>query len=253
MGDPLGDPDEFGRVRFKSDLVAEVVNDMLYELCIRCAKARGTEDYFEVAVVGYGSHVSSAFAGHLEGMDLVPISSIAAHPFRIEEHVERLGDAAMPRRVPIWVQPKADGGTRMCLALQFAASLAQRFIRLHPDSFPPIVLNVTDGDATDGDPMDAAAAVTGLGGRDGAALLFNLHLGSSAAQSRVFPDREDRLPDSAARSLFRASSVLPSPMRVLASASGFDVDDRSRGFAYNADLVTLVKFLDIGTRALDLR
>lgn len=254
MGDPIGSvPGTGGPRPKKRDVAADALNEMLFELCIRGAKAGATEDYFEVAVIGYSDVVASAFAGELAGRDLVRISQIAAHPARIEERSEVVNGTSIPRRVPIWIEPTSVGGTRMNLAFQLAAAHVDRFLRLHPDSYPPIVVNLTDGEPTDGDPSELAAAIRDRQSSDGAALLFNLHLGSVDAQPRVFPDDDVVLPDAAARQLFNLSSTLPGPMRSLALASGLTVGDRSRGFAYNADISSVVKFLDIGTRALELR
>jgi hypothetical protein len=49
------------------------------------------------------------------------------------------------------------------------------------------------------------------------------------------------------------SSELPPHMRSYAANNHYDVTEGSRGFVYNSDMVSLVQFLDIGTRALALR
>jgi hypothetical protein len=47
--------------------------------------------------------------------------------------------------------------------------------------------------------------------------------------------------------------VLPEGIRESAQREGFKISDKSRGFAFNADLVELIRFLDIGTRPANLR
>ena len=79
-------------------------------------------------------------------------------------------------------------------------------------------------------------------------LLFNLHLSSQGERPIEFPDREEDLPDDFARLLFRMSSPLPPPMQAQARHAGFAVSDGTRGFVFNADLASVVRFLDIGTR-----
>ena len=44
------------------------------------------------------------------------------------------------------------------------------------------------------------------------------------------------------------SSPLPPRLRDAAAAEGYPVCDTTRGFVFNADLVAVVRFLDIGTR-----
>ena len=45
----------------------------------------------------------------------------------------------------------ANGGTPMCHALGMATSLLQSWTSQHANSFPPVVINISDGEATDGD------------------------------------------------------------------------------------------------------
>lgn len=251
MADPVAGASSDGRR--KCDAVAEVLNEMLYELCIRSAKANRTEDYFEVAVIGYGHQVASAFDGPLSGRDLVPVSALAAGPTRVDTRTLVTGDSSVPVRVPVWVEPRAAGPTPFGLALRLATSLIDRFLRLHPDSYPPLVMNLTDGEPTDGDPSDLVRDLRERSSTDGQALLLNLHLGSGSSRSILFPDDDLQLPDAAARRLFALSSPLPAPMRTAAMVSGLSLGDTARGFAYNADLIDIVRFLEIGTRPLQVR
>ena len=45
------------------------------------------------------------------------------------------------------------------------------------------------------------------------------------------------------------SSEFPAPVVDLAASMDLPVTQGSRGYVYNADMVALVRFLDIGTRA----
>jgi hypothetical protein len=49
------------------------------------------------------------------------------------------------------------------------------------------------------------------------------------------------------------SSLLPEGMRAYAQQQGMRVSEATRGFVFNADATSIVQFLDIGTRASDLR
>jgi hypothetical protein len=48
--------------------------------------------------------------------------------------------------------------------------------------------------------------------------------------------------------LFRMSSLLPVKVQAAARNDGIRVTDTSRGFVFNADLVSVIRFLDIGTK-----
>jgi len=84
-------------------------------------------------------------------------------------------------------------------------------------------------------------------------LLYNCHLSDVRAAPILFPDQEEGLPNNFARLLFRMSSVLPEAVRIAAEQERYRVSASSRGFAFNADLRDLISFLDIGTRAANLR
>ncbi|MEV3906922.1 MULTISPECIES: vWA domain-containing protein [Streptomyces] len=254
MSDPIG-----GEVpQQKADVVADAINRLLTELSVKCAKEEGVRDYFHVAVVGYGATVGSAFAGSLAGRDIVPLSEVADNPARVDERSKKVPDGAgglveTVVNFPLWMDPVAHGGTPMNRALQYAESLVAAWTERYPASFPPIVINLTDGESTDGDPTAAAEAITSHATADGAALLFNLHVSAAGGTPTAFPDTADGLPDSYAQTLFAMSSPLPSHMRSYAASQGQRVSETTRGFVYNADITTVVQFLDIGTRATELR
>src|SRR5207344_60719 len=93
-----------------------------------------------------------------------------------------------------------------------------------------------------------AASVRALETQDGNALLFNCHISGMHGDSVLFSDAPEGLPDDFAKLLFGMSSPLPEPIRDSAAREGFEVSHHTRGFAFNADLVELIRFLDIGTR-----
>ena len=102
---------------------------------------------------------------------------------------------------------------------------------------------------TDGNPEPIAEKIRNLRTNDGNALLFNIHISSSRAAPVLYPSTEDLVPDEG-KSLFRMSSVLPEIVIEQASGQNFSIDNNAKGFAFNADLVTLITFLDIGTRGV---
>ena len=140
----------------------------------------------------------------------------------------------------------------MIAVLERATGILTGFLVEHPDCFPPLVLNLTDGVASDGDPAPTAARLCGLSSTDGNVLLFNAHMSSQPVPPVEFPERDDRLPGSNAKLLFRMSSKLPPRLFDAARADKFPVEDGACGFVFNADLVSVIRFLDIGTR-VDLK
>lgn len=255
MEDPFGGGES---KRKKSDLVADAINRLLQNLVIKCAKEEGIRDYFHVGVIGYGDKVGPALSGPLSGRELAPISDIGNMPARVEQRTKKVEDGAgglveQSIRFPVWLDPKHHGATPMCQALVQAHEILGRWIGQHADSFPPIVINITDGEATDGNPSAAATALRELQTSDGNVLLFNIHLSAKGAKPIEFPDTPDALPDQYAQLMFEISSPLTPTMRALAQQEGYGAGEGSRGFVFNADMVALIKFLDIGTRPSNLR
>lgn len=238
----------------KCDVVADALNRLLQEISVRCAKEEGIRDYFHVSVIGYGAKVQSALGGSLVGLETVPISKIAMAPSRIEVRTKKSSDGAgglFEQRVkfPVWVDPVASGGTPMTKAFLHAKSIVEKWLEGYPCCFPPVVMNLTDGESTDGAPAAPAESLRRLCSADGSTLLFNLHVCSDNSEPATFPDSELSLSNAYAKQLFQISSVLPPGMREYAATQGYRTSDGTRGFVFNADATSLVQFLDIGTRA----
>jgi hypothetical protein len=247
----------------KAQTVADSINRLLQNLIIKCAKSEGVRDYYHVGVIGYGGdqtadHIGAAFSGTLSGKELVPISEIANSPSRIDERSKKVDDGAgglvdQKVKFPIWFDAVAKGGTPMCGAFHKAHTVLASWNTQHPDSFPPICINITDGASTDGSPVEAADHLRSLSCNDGNVLLFNIHITSQSGAAVEYPDVDSMLPDPNAKQLFSMSSILPTHMQNIARQEGLAITEGSRGFAYNAELVSLIRFLDIGTRPSNLR
>ncbi len=249
MSDPFGG--QLGRK--KAEGVADAINRLLQNLVIKCNKSEGVRDYYHVGVIGYGRQVAPALGGALTGRDLVPISEIADAPLRIEQRVKKVDDGAgglvdQTIKFQVWFEPVADGTTPMCQALELARQTIGTFIERYPNCYPPIIINITDGEATDGDPEPPSATLRSLASTDGPVLFFNAHVSSRPDHPIEFPCSETQLPDDYARRLFRMSSTLPPPIQEAARREEMQITDETRGFVFNADLVAVIRFLDIGTK-----
>jgi hypothetical protein len=236
----------------KADKVADVINKFLSALSIKCAREDGVRDYYHVGCIGYGATVGPAFSGVLGGRDLVPLGEIANTPARIEQRTKKVEDGAgglveTNVKFPIWFDPVANGGTPMCQALISAHGIVTTWLGQHGNCFPPIVINVTDGEPTDGDPTSQAQNLRNLSSSDGNVLFFNAHISSKKSQALLFPSTEDSLVDDSAKLLFRMSDKLPDSLRAGAAASSIPLQPDARGFAFNAQIEHLIQFIEIGT------
>jgi hypothetical protein len=237
----------------KSEGVADAINRLLQNLVLKCAKSTGVRDYFHVGVIGYGADARPVLAGTSRERPLLPISVVANAPLRVEQRTRKVDDGAgglidRPFRFPVWFEPVAGGKTPMNAAVELATTVVGNFLADHPTCFPPLVVNLTDGQPTDANPLAAAQTLKGLKSTDGNVLMLNAHLSSSPAAPIAFPNSEDVLPDVFSKLLFRMSSLLPTPMAQAAQEEGYAVSGAARGFMFNADLVAVTRFLEIGTR-----
>lgn len=245
----------------KADALALAINTLIQTIAARCAKDEEVpRDYFDIAVWGYCTDedgnpiIESALVGPLAGQEVVSISELAANPARTDEVTTIVPDddtgemIEIQKKIPIWIDAKTQGGTPTCATLVKACELLDSWIPQHKNSFPPIVINITDGESMDGDPIPYADVLKQRATEDGEVLLFNCCLSSTPADSFLFRGNGELMPDIFARQLFQMSSVLPDAMAVQAAKEGQELEPNARGMVYNADMVDLIKFLDMGTR-----
>jgi hypothetical protein len=245
------------------------LNKILLDLVLDSARGVDRVDYFfDIGIFGYGVRpvgggegVESAFGGKLQDQPLVRLPALAANPLTVRQ-VPSTDPVAPATRVPVWVQPAAGYRTPMCQAIAVAGGHVMDWAWAHPDSFPPVIINITDGFVTDSpyegaDLGEWAKRLTSIQTNDGPALLFNVYLSPTGENGTLFPASSYGLPEPGPE-LFRISSVLPPPMIANALNKGIAASAGARGFVFNADLPTLDTFMEttlrtsveIGTREM---
>jgi hypothetical protein len=247
-----------GAVRAR-DAVADVVNDLLYRLFQESRKPDGYRHYFDVSVLGYGLGTEGdAVVSRLpEGRERMAINEFKGAWLRISE-VERLqqlpggGTTKVTVRQPVWVESvPGRGNTVTATAFRHASTLVESWIAEHPESFPPVVLNVSDGGWTGEDPMNVVRALQEQATELGPTLVFNCQLtevqSTDTRRQLLFPSRIPDGYDRRTKELFMLSSPLPDSMLKEARDRGVDVSEGARGLVYNAPVSRVVDFLQIGT------
>jgi hypothetical protein len=242
----------------KAQAVADAVNRLLDSLGQRCVKGNEIYDYFDVGVIGYNSEVSSTLDGVAAEKAIAPISKIYENPTELEKRAQKLpdgmgGSVEVYNDFPIWFKPVASGGTAMCSVFEMARMLLEDWIEKHPNSYPPTIINITDGESTDGNPTEEALNLKKLSTSDGSVLLYNIHLSAEYTQPVSFPNTVEVLNDPYARLMFELSSPLPYAAQKAAEKEGYKITSDARAFMFNADPVKLIQFLEIGTRTENLR
>jgi hypothetical protein len=237
----------------KAHVLADALNDLFTNMIRQCVKERNRppRHFFDIGVLGYAGEAAynllGTFSGSLDGLRLISPEQLAQSTIGTEQ---RHGAT-----LPVWVRPFGAGRTPMCGAFNLAGQLAHAWVKAHPDSFPPIIINITDGQPTDGEPgADAevwARRLTSLRTQDGNLLLFNIHVSASGHPGVAFVADEHQLASPAARMLFRMSSELPEVMRQAAMVRHHrQIEPGARGFAYNTSIDDVAFMLNIGTQIL---
>jgi hypothetical protein len=243
----------------------KALNKILLELCIKATKEVGgsARHYFDVGVFGYGAcqlatreGVETALGGPLANEALVPLPVLAENPIGLREETS-VDTMAPTARVPVWVEPIHGYRTPMCEAIAVAGAQVFNWASAHPNSFPPIVINITDGMVTDSPHEGAnlegwAQRLTSIETNDGPTLLLNIFLSSDASAGVLFPSSAAGLPKPGPQ-LFGISSVMPQGLVRNARAAQVTVEPGARALGFNADLAMLVKFLEIGTRVAEVK
>lgn len=240
-----------------AQVVSDALNKIIASLVLRSAKNDSVRDYFHVSVIGYcGNNAEFLLVSDSKSSPRIKISELADNHLRVENRVKKVSDGAgglveFKTKFHVWIDPKANGATPMLEAFKKAKDVVMEFIDEFPNSFPPIVINLTDGEPSDWPgpgPIPTAVELMKTRTTDGNVLIFNCHM--SALQSGVirFPDSVETLMDQGAKNLFLASSVLPEVFHARAVEKGYKITSESRGYVYNAEMVDIIQFLDIGTR-----
>ncbi|MCF8274946.1 MAG: VWA domain-containing protein [Flavobacteriaceae bacterium] len=225
--------------------VAEAINDILYEVGLRCIGSGGElKNRFEVAIIGYGKDINtvqSGWEGQLSGKWVVPIKNIFDYPLGQENEK------------PIWIKPYAGSNTPMTKAFENAKRLCNDWINWgnHRDCHPPIVINITDGEATDSGSSFSALKkeveqIKTLHTNYGATKILNIHISTTAGDKLLFPS-DVTTGDRFGRLLFDLSSVLDENMVRIAQQKGYNINNFAKGYVFNGNATDLINFLNIGT------
>ena len=229
---------------------AKAVNSIVGELALRCMKGEECSPRIWMGFFGYSQDdvdwAAPKFPPVKDG--LVNISKLAECD---DQHFDEANEVYIP-----WVvEEEAYGATPMKKALTEVRAIAEQFAQNNPNSFPPIIINITDGHPTDCDMSEleqVAAPLSTVSTSDGECLVWNVHISPSEAPGELLPSSEANLPDDLSRNLFRASSLVPSSLaNVAVKAHGMNIGEEARCFAYNSNSTQLTKLLTLASSVPD--
>ena len=254
-----------GRQTTKAEAVAEVTNRLLFELIERARRSDEVRDYYDIAVLGYSGddEVYSLLPGSREAISVTELAA-GEPPLKTEIVEYRFPDGSNALReisTPAWVEPEAVGQTPMCEALRRVRDIAAKWCAdpVHAESFPPIVFNITDGEASDCDQREQLAIcekIRTIGTTDGKVLLINIHIATTSdSRSLLFPTEEEIPADNRyARLLHDCSSPMPEELsEAIRQVRGDLAKPPFRGMSYNTSIAELIAILNIGSISIKIQ
>jgi hypothetical protein len=240
----------------KRQAVADTVNGLLYQLFRASRRKDGYRHFFDVSLLGYGLGPTGRDVEPLLWTDRIAVPDLN-HAWKRVAEVRQVQDGqadVVVLRQPVWLEPitNVHGHTIMALAFRRARELVAEWIDDHASSVPPIVVNVSDGDWTDENPMEDVRRLQEMSTQLGPTVVFNCQIagvteGIRSAPQLIFPSNLPESVSQRTREMFMLSSVLPDTMAQEARARRYKIDDEARGFALNIPFERLVDFLQIGT------
>lgn len=250
-----------GREHTKAEGVAMVVGRLIDELVLRSHREDGYRHYYDIALVGYSGDSVYSLLG--DGLMFYPITMLAGREMPRMNYTfnQRALDGSMcflQEEVSQWVKPCAHGATPMykmiCTVTNLVAEWCAR--EENRDSFPPLVFNVTDGEASDAGYEKlryAAQCLRNTGTNDGKTLFMNIHITSDTNHAPIlFPNiHEVPLSIRHAHLLMDMSSVMPEQLHHYIRRSRVGSDKPPYiAMSYNSSISELVTMLNIGSRSL---
>lgn len=247
----------------KAQTAAEIINNMIYELQESCTDGGEIKPRLSLGVIGYGDTANPIFSCKISEVEKKVLGkqrfskgqvTCAGHQYQSDFDM------------PVWVKPQSYGSTPMHIAFDRAGEVAVHWLKWYedafkkaPDSFPPMFINVSDGEPDDVGLARASASrlVNEIRTTNGSALLFNVHIsGDRDSGEIVLPATNTALAsvksDQRAFSefLYDISSVLPDALLNEATKAGLAPQPGSRGFIFNATASTLFKMIRFGSNTM---
>lgn len=254
-----------GRRMSKAEAVAEVANGLLFELIQRATRTDGVRDYYDIAVVGYdGDGVHSLLS---DRNWFLSVSELASRPtpsrtLTVERTLPSGERTLHDVTTPCWVLPAAQGTTPMYEALCCVCELIGTWCAdpAHAESFPPVVFNITDGEASDGDEQDLndiCRRIRREATADGNVFMIHVHIATAPdTGSLFFPTEEELLSCGSryARLLYDCSSAMPDLFNgAIRDLKGPGARPPFRGMSFNASIAELISALNIGSISVKIQ
>ena len=244
----------------RAEAVTLMANALITELIDRCQRTDALRNYYDIAVIGYANDEVESLLGKQGFISIEQLKQMSPErsTISIEEELPDGSSAMVTHSITEWIRPKAEGKTPMYEALLRVRDLVGKWCAEpeNRESFPPIVINITDGESSDCDDRelcDICSQIRRQATADGNTLLLNIHISAnSTIPSMVFPMAEELVAaDRYARTLAECSSIMPEAFNEsIQQIKGAGATPPFIGMGYNASIIELLSIINIGSRSV---
>ena len=246
----------------KFQAAATILDSVLFQCTTKCASEDKYKDYVDFVILGYGDNVFSPISKISTSEYPISVNKLDSSYASVEEFSENeLDETNSPLK---WInQDSVGGSTAMKKAFVMAKKIIQDWVEKHPDSYPPVLLNISDGmandlplDKEDSDVVDYSSLIElcndikKIQTNDGDTVIGNIHLSDRKVTAVKFPGSVDKVldvEDPSAPMLFEMSSTVPAPWLEKAQGFGLKIEQGGKFYIYNSDLDTFISFFKFGT------
>lgn len=242
----------------KAQALTIISSALITELIDRCRRTDGLRNYYDIAIVGYGDDKVEMLLGD-EGF--VAIDALARRttiPLTLQYELQQEEQVkVIEQTIPAWFEDKAEGNTPMYEALLRVKELVEEWCgrEQNRESFPPIVINISDGEISDGsygEMMDITSLIRRQATNHGNTLLLNIHLESNSdLHSLIFPTEQELIGATTAMQMMaEASSSMPEIFNAeIIKLKGGGAKPPFKAMGYNANILEVISIMNIGSRS----
>ena len=245
----------------KSEAVAMVTGKLIDELLLRARRDIGYRDYYDIALLGYSEDRVYSLLGDevaFHPITALALRSVPRQPYTLPYVTLNKGIVSICEEVSMWVKPRAQGATPMYKMITRVTQLVKEWCAREENrnSFPPLVFNITDGEASDCNYdmlRGAAARLRETGTTDGNTLFVNVHISSDTNHAPMAFPTHLEIPHSVryAELLMDMSSIMPTRFNpYILKCRERIAEPPYLAMSYNASMPELITMLNIGSRSL---
>ncbi|MEG0499673.1 MAG: hypothetical protein RR550_00950 [Rikenellaceae bacterium] len=256
-----------GRLIPKSDTISQIVNINISEIISKCIRGKEFCDYFNLAILGYnGDGVTSLLKKHCttekDYITVTDLMNADIEDFEYDFTMMVGGEITeFTRKAKKFINITPYHTTPMYAALKESYEIARKWCREKgAQSVPPIIINITDGEASDASADDLlliSSRIKNLSTNKGNSIFVNIHISTSEPEKQiVFPLEPTGLKDiKFGNLLYDMSSELSEEISCSMSRQAnvpWCEGDKLRAVGYNTSISQLFNVLQIGSLSVTI-